>query len=117
MSGKKSSLKNGPNVGPKKSITIEDGSSILGFAHDTHDSKGRPTRKFTARSYKLPNARKNARRDIMLMKELGGLDDNTFAVIEARDRERQEKKEQYWNDQMTPKTGGRRKRKTRRRRH
>lgn len=28
----------------------------------------------------------------MLMKELGGLDDNTFAVIEARDRERQQKK-------------------------
>ena len=134
MSGKtlKSALKSKSNLG--KTVKVDLGANTVGETYPKFNNRGDKTRNLHLRSYRLPNARLNAYKDKLLMRDMGGLTDEALAVMEARENRLEMKRRKRFEDAMTRHTsgpepelqeseGGRRKRrrktrrKTRRRRY
>jgi hypothetical protein len=139
MSGRtlKSALKSRRN--PGKTVKVNLLANTEDVTYPRFNQRGEKTRKLHLRSYRLPNARRNAEKDRILMRDMGGLTDEALAVMEARENRLEMKRRKRFEDAMTPASsgpqadpsippepplpteeeGGRRKRrrKTRRRRH
>ncbi|NDB83406.1 MAG: hypothetical protein EB127_11855 [Alphaproteobacteria bacterium] len=106
MSGRtlKSALKSKSNLG--KTVKVDLAANTVGETYPKFNRRGDKTRKLHLRSYKLPNARRNAYKDKILMHDMGGLTDEAFAVIEARENRLEMKRRKRFENAMTRHTSG-----------
>lgn len=105
MSGRtlKSALKSKSNLG--KTVKVDLAANTVGETYPKFNRRGDKTRKLHLRSYKLPNARLNAYKDKLLMRDMGGLTDEALAVMEAREDRLEMKRRKRFEDAMTRHTG------------
>lgn len=108
MSGRtlKSALKNPVGNTLRKAVTVREEDNQHGETHPKFNRQGKKTRKLHLRSYRLPNARKNAQKDKILMRDMGGLTDEALAVMEARENRSEMKRRERYDRMMTPASSG-----------